>query len=156
MNYRLILNIIGRILCVEQCSCCGAAISLWCGEQAAVTAFSVSILVTAAVGAGLFLGLKPVRRGYFSRDGFVTVGLAWIIVSLCGCLPLWLSGAVDGFVNSLFETISGFTTTGSTISLTSKPAPGRALLAQLHPWWGPGRLVFLLAIGPRNGDGESK
>jgi len=157
MNYRLILNIIGRILCVEAAFMAPAlAIAFCCGEGRAVTAFAVSMLLTAAVGALFTAGLRPRYGGFFARDGFVTVGLAWIVVSLCGCLPLWLSGAVAGFVNSLFETISGFTTTGSTILTDIESLPRSVLYWRSFTHWlgGMGVLVFLLAIGPRTGQGE--
>lgn len=158
MNYRLIFNIIGRILCVEGAFMLPALlISLAHGEQAAATAFVESIAITVAVGLVLWLTLKPRRRGYFARDGFVTVGIAWILVSVFGALPMCLSRAIPSFVDSLFETISGFTTTGSTILTDIESLPRGVLYWRSFTHWlgGMGVLVFILAIGPRRGGGES-
>ena len=74
------------------------------------------------------VGRRSAKRGEFlARSGFVTVALAWIAISLFGALPFWLSGAIPHFVDSLFETVSGFTTTGSSI-LSDVEALGRGML----------------------------
>ena len=132
-------------------------ISVFCREQMAIAAFSASVVATLAVGLGLWLCMKPRRKGYFARDGLITVGFAWILVSVFGALPMWLSGAIPSFVDSLFETISGFTTTGSTLIKNIEVLPRSVLYWRSFTHWlgGMGVLVFGLAIGPRKGDGES-
>ena len=101
-------------------------------------------------GADVVRGLTlTVQRGEFlARSGFVTVALAWIAISLFGALPFWLSGAIPHFVDALFETVSGFTTTGSSI-LSDVEALGRGMLywrSFTHWVGGMGILVFTLAI----------
>ncbi|MGI6029260.1 MAG: TrkH family potassium uptake protein [Candidatus Heteroscillospira sp.] len=158
MNYRLIFNIIGRILCVEAIFMLPALlISLFYGESASALAFAQSAAITFGAGLAMCLLLKPRRRGYFARDGFVTVGFAWILVSAFGALPMCISGAIPNYVDALFETISGFTTTGSTILTDIEILPRGVLYWRSFTHWlgGMGVLVFILAIGPRNGDGES-
>ena len=118
MNYRLIANLIGRILIVEAAFMLPALIiSLHCGEHESAVAFVQSIILIIAVGAAMNFLIKPKRKGYYARDGFVTVGMAWIAVSAFGALPMWMSGAIPSYIDSFFETVSGFTTTGSTMSM---------------------------------------
>lgn len=78
-------------------------------------------IVFLVVAAGCFLlGTlgrlkKPKSKVFYSKEGFVSVSLSWILMSLVGALPFWLTGEIPSYVDALFETISGFTTTGSSI-----------------------------------------
>ena len=158
MNYRLIFNIIGRILCIEAIFMFPALfISISHGESASANSFVLSIALTALVGMGMAFLIKPRRREYFARDGLVTVGLSWIIVSAFGALPMCISGAIPNYIDSLFETISGFTTTGSTILTDIESLPKGVLYWRSFTHWlgGMGVLVFMLAIGPRHREGET-
>ena len=150
MNYGIIVKIIGRILCVEAAFMIPAMlISFGCGEMQPGLWFLATIAVLAIIG--LPCGrLRPRRRGFYAREGFVTVGLAWIFVSLFGALPFFLSGEIPHFVDAFFETVSGFTTTGASI-LTDVEAMSNGLLywrSFTHWLGGMGVLVFVLAIGP--------
>ena len=87
---------------------------------------------------------------FYAQEGFLTVGLGWIAMSLFGALPFWLSGEIPHFIDALFEMVSGFTTTGATI-LTDIDAMSRPLLfwrSFSHWIGGMGMLVFILAIVP--------
>ena len=78
----------------------------------------VYFLVVAAVLFALYLGLgrkKPENKQIYGKEGFVIVGLAWILWSLFGALPFFLSDCIPNYIDAVFETVSGFTTTGSTI-----------------------------------------
>lgn len=59
---------------------------------------------------------KPEKGGFFAKEGFVSVALSWIVLSVVGAIPLWLSGEIPNFVDALFEIVSGFTTTGASIA----------------------------------------
>ena len=150
MNYRIITRIVGRILCVEAAFLIPALlISLLGGERAAAMGILVTIAACAVIGVLLAL-VKPTREGFYARDGFVTVGLAWIVVSLFGALPFFLSREIPNFMDALFETVSGFTTTGASILPNVEKLSNGLLYWRSFTHWlgGMGVLVFVLAIGP--------
>ncbi len=156
MNYRLISNLIGQILFVEAIFMIPALIIAFVNDNSTVQiAFMASIAIMFFVSIILALVIKPKRRGYYARDGFVTVGLAWIVVSIFGALPMFLSGAIPSYVDSLFETISGFTTTGSSILSDIESLPKSVLYWRSFTHWlgGMGVLVFVLALGSVGGAG---
>lgn len=118
-------------------------------EEAAARAFLITIALLAASSLVTYLK-RPPKRSIWSREGFVIVALAWIVVSFYGCLPFWLSGEIPHFMDALFETVSGFTTTGATI-LTDVEALSHSLLywrSFTHWLGGMGVLVLVLAIVP--------
>jgi trk system potassium uptake protein TrkH len=157
MNWKMIFRIISYILMIEIALMCPAfLISLAEHETAAVTGYLESFVIMAIVTAVLFILTRHARKGFNARDGFVTTGLTWIIMSALGCLPFYLSHEIPSYVDCLFEMISGFTTTGSSI-LTNVEALDKGLL-----WWrsfshwvgGMGILVFMLAIVPLGGKNQ--
>ena len=148
MNYRMIGYVLGRILMVE-----GALMALPLvtagiyGEP--LTPFLIPILVLAAVGA--LLGLKkPGQMSLYAKDGLVVVALAWILMSAFGALPFVLSGDIPGFIDAFFETVSGFTTTGSTILTEVEHLRRSSLFWRSFTHWvgGMGVLVFVMAVLP--------
>ena len=106
---------------------------------------------------GLPLSLIKVKtKRIFIREGFVIVGLSWIILSLFGALPFVISREIPHYVDALFETISGFTTTGASI-LNDVEAMSKSMLfwrSFTHWIGGMGVLVFVLAILP-NSEGQN-
>ena len=113
MNTRMVFSVLGRVLCIEAAlMLLPAAAALYYGENP--SAFLLTILITALVGTGLVL-LKPKSTSMFAREGFLCVGLSWIALSLFGALPFVFSGDIPNYTDAFFETVSGFTTTGSTI-----------------------------------------
>ena len=151
MNKRLILFQIGSILILEAgLMLPSLGVALLHSEQS-TTAFFFSILITA--GAGLLLKLFPPQdRRFGSREGLVITGLAWILASLFGALPFYLSAQIPSYIDALFETVSGFTTTGSTILANIEVLDQGLLFWRSFTHWigGMGILVFLLAILPQN------
>ena len=114
MNYRIVLNLMGRIMIVEALFMLPPlAIAVYCGEWLAVRGFLIAVALLAAVAAWWTRGGSP--RGMDAREGFVTVGLVWLVVSLFGAIPFYASGAIPSYIDCVFETVSGFTTTGSSI-----------------------------------------
>ncbi|MBE6612073.1 MAG: TrkH family potassium uptake protein [Ruminococcaceae bacterium] len=150
MNYRMIVYIIGQIVRVEGILMIPALIcSLIFGEEC-LPAFLIPILFSVAAGTLCTLK-KPADTNIFAREGFVTVGLAWILMSLIGALPFVISGEIPSFIDAFFETVSGFTTTGASI-LTDVEALSHGMLfwrSFTHWIGGMGVLVFVLAILPQ-------
>jgi trk system potassium uptake protein TrkH len=150
MNYQVIRNIIGYIMLVEAFFMLPALlISLFHGESGAVVGFSVAIVLLLAIGMPMAM-FRSKRRGLYAREGFVIVGLSWITVSVFGSLPFYISGAIPGYINCFFETVSGFTTTGASILTNIEALPMGLLYWRSFTHWlgGMGVLVFLLAIAP--------
>ena len=150
MNIAMICRILGIVLEVEAAFMTPAlGISLFKGEWAAVAGFAAAM--TAALLCGVILRRIPAKRTeYFAREGFVTVGLAWIVLSAVGALPFFLSGSVPNYVDCFFETVSGFTTTGASVLTAVEHLPRGILYWRSFTNWlgGMGVLVFVLAISP--------
>ena len=112
-----------------------------------------------AVTAGCFLTgwigkrKKPASNVFYAREGFVTVSLSWIVLSVTGALPFWLSREIPNFTDALFETISGLTTTGSSILSDVEALSNCNLFWRSFTHWigGMGVLVLILAILPLAG-----
>ena len=150
MNYRAVFNIIGKVLCVMALFMVPALIlALSLRENAGAVAFVISIVACAVIGLPPAL-VQPRRTDIFAREGLVTVGLAWILVSLLGALPFLLSGAIPNYIDCIFETASGFTTTGATILGDVEHLPRSILYWRSFTHWlgGMGVLVFLLILNP--------
>ena len=158
MNYRIIGKILGQLAALEAvCMVPAAVISLGFGEWRAAGALGLA-MAAALVCAGLLWGLcRNARRSFGATEGMVCVGLAWIVMSLFGALPFRISGEIPRYLDALFETVSGFTTTGSSI-LSDVEAMSWGLLywrSFTHWLGGMGVLVLLLAIAPGEGQGFS-
>ncbi len=133
-------------------------ISLYQREMEAVRGFLIAIAALLVLGLLSALS-RPKNKSFYNREGFVIVGLSWILVSVFGALPFCLSGWIPNFVDSIFETVSGFTTTGASILTDIEVLPLGLLYWRSFTHWlgGMGVLVFLLAIVPMNqrGSGNS-
>ena len=156
MNYQMIGFVIGRILLTEAALLMlPMAVALVYGEAAAP--FLLPALLLALIG--LVLGRRqPRRSNLYARDGFAVVALAWVLMSAFGALPFVLSGDIPNFVDAFFETVSGFTTTGSSILTEIEPLSRGGLFWRSFTHWvgGMGVLVFVMAILPMTaGDGHS-
>ncbi|MBO5526375.1 MAG: TrkH family potassium uptake protein [Clostridia bacterium] len=125
-------------------------------EYSVAMAFVYSMLITLGISLVLFLLTRKAKKDFFASEGLVCVGLSWIVMSLTGCLPFFLSGQIPSFVDALFETVSGFTTTGASIlSEVEHLSKGILYWRSFTNWLGGmGVLVFLLAIVPVGGKNE--
>ena len=153
MNKKLIFKILGIILGIEGVSLLiPFVIALVCRENTAV--FGITALLCLAVGLPLSR-LHTAKSRLQNRDGYVAVALGWIVLSAFGALPYALSGCC-GYVDALFETVSGFTTTGASIFGAPASLPrGIQLWRALTQWLGGmGVLVLLLALMPKLGEGS--
>ena len=155
MNYKMIGRFLAQILSIEGLFMIPALIiGLCCREWMAVQGFIAAIIAIALVSLVLFLLCKKAPNALNAREGMVCVGISWIVLSLFGCLPFWISREIPSYIDAFFEIVSGFTTTGSSI-LTNVEALSKCLLywrSFSHWLGGMGVLVFLLAIVPGNKD----
>lgn len=96
---------------------------------------------------------KPEKGHFYAKEGFVSVALSWVILSILGAVPLWASGEIPHFVDALFEIVSGFTTTGASICPDVEALSHTALFWRSFSHWigGMGVLVFMMAILPLAG-----
>ncbi len=124
-------------------------ISIFHEESAAVTGFLTGMVITVVTASLLYLVCRKAKKGFYAREGLVCVGASWVVMSLLGCLPFYFSGEIPSFVDALFETVSGFTTTGASILPEVEPLSMGNLYWRSFTHWlgGMGVLVFVLAIG---------
>lgn len=124
-------------------------ISIFHEESEAVFGFLTGMVITVVTSALLYLICRKAKKGFYAREGLVCVGASWVVMSLLGCLPFYFSGEIPSFVDALFETVSGFTTTGASILSEVEPLSMGNLYWRSFTHWlgGMGVLVFVLAIG---------
>lgn len=111
------------------------------------------VALGSAVAGSMIVLHKPKNMRFYLREGFVTVALSWILMSVIGCLPFVINGDIPHFADALFEMISGFTTTGATVVSDVEALTKGSLFWRSFSHWigGMGVLVFLLAIVPMAG-----
>ncbi len=155
MNYKMMGRFIGQIIALEAVFMLPALlISAGYGEKEAMIGFLYTLAIMLVIGSVLFLACRKAGKLFGAREGLVCVGLAWVALSLLGCLPFCFSGQIPRFIDAFFETVSGFTTTGASI-LSNVEAMSKGLLywrSFTHWVGGMGVLVFLLAIVPVGGN----
>jgi trk system potassium uptake protein TrkH len=126
-------------------------VALIYGESALPFLFTIVIILAVSVP---FIIFKPKNTKIYTKDGFVCVASAWILMSAFGALPFVFSGVIPNYIDALFETVSGFTTTGASI-MTAIEGPSRMgiLFWRSFTHWigGMGVLVFMLALLPSTG-----
>lgn len=152
MNYSIVLYILGCVLKFESAFLVlPALVGLIYREHASASYLAVAVLC-------LILGVllthkKPRSTNLYTREGFVAVALSWIIMSIFGAIPFVLTGDIPFYVDALFETISGFTTTGSSILTDVESISKASLFWRSFSHWigGMGVFVFIMAILPMMG-----
>lgn len=153
MNKRSIIYILGWVLIVEAVAMqIGTITSLIYGEKEAWY-FVLTGVVSAILGILAIKVKKPKNMVLYQKAGFASTALSWILLSLVGCMPFWLSGEIPSFIDAFYETVSGITTTGATI-LNDVETLSKGMLmwrSFLHWLGGMGVIVFLLAIIPKLG-----
>ena len=153
MNKRSIIYILGWVLIVEAVAMqIGTITSLIYGEKEAWYFVLIGV-VSAILGVLAIKVKKPKNMVLYQKAGFASTALSWILLSLVGCMPFWLSGEIPSFIDAFYETVSGITTTGATI-LNDVEALSKGMLmwrSFLHWLGGMGVIVFLLAIIPKLG-----
>lgn len=151
MNIRLILRMLGAISLIEAAAMLPSAIISLIYGDGDFLPLLMSALIAAAVGLLMRTVSKPKDTGMRAREGFVSVALAWILLSVLGALPFVFSGFLPHFVDALFEAISGFTTTGATVVTNFDHMPHGVAFWRSFTHWigGMGVLVLTLAFLPK-------
>jgi trk system potassium uptake protein len=155
INSKRIINILGLLIIIEGFFVLFCLpVSCYFGDGDSL-AFVVSAVVMFSAGLTMWFFTKDAGKSIGKREGFIIVSLVWVLFSVLGSLPFWLSGAIPSFTDSFFETISGFTTTGATILNDIEAVPrGLLLWRSLTQWMGGmGIIVLSLAILPVLGIG---
>lgn len=151
MNFRMIGQVVGRVLCIE------AALMLLPMIAAVIydDLRSVSDHDRHTGCSGLVMWrVRAKSGGITARDGFLIVGLSWIAMSLLGAIPFVLTGDIPNYIDALFETISGLTTTGASVVTSPESMTRGGMFWRLFTHWigGMGILVFVLAVLPMSGN----
>ena len=148
MNYRMISKILGRVMGVEAALMLGPIITAAVYGESAVS-FLLTMLIAGVLAVVLTLP-KLKHTDIYAREGFVSVALSWLLMSLVGALPFVFSGEIPSYVDAFFEIVSGFTTTGASIILNVEEMSNSALLWRSLSHWigGMGVLVFIMAVLP--------
>jgi len=154
MNFSIIKRTIGTLLIFEACFFLIPLLTATIYWEAEFFSFLVSIVICVGLGSLCVIG-KPKDEAIYAKEGFVITALSWIVLSLFGALPFVLSGAIPSYVDALFETVSGFTTTGASIldAQTVENLPRSLLMWRSFTHWigGMGVLVFMMAFLPLSG-----
>lgn len=157
MNYKMMGKFLSKILMVEAAFMVPALlISVFTRSWPAVYGFSLSIGIILAVGIGMFFLCRNSKRRFYAREGMVCVAGSWVAISLFGSLPFVFSEEIPNFIDALFEIVSGFTTTGSSIlGNVEALSPGIMYWRSFSHWvGGMGVLVFLLALSSNGEKGK--
>lgn len=151
MNYRMIAQLLGKVLCTVAAVLLLPALVCLIYRESPFP-FLIVTGITGVLGSAL-LCFRPKSTRIYAAEGFVTVSLSWILFSLIGALPFVFSGDIPDYVTALFETVSGFSTTGAS-NLMDVEALSRGAVfwrSLTHFLGGMGVLVFILAVLPMSG-----
>ena len=153
MNIRMLIYILGKVLLIEGIL---MTLPIVCGICYGEWLFIIPYIICAA--AYIILGFlisikKPKNMTVFIKDGCVATALSWVVLSIAGCIPFMLTKEIPSFTDAMFETASGFTTTGASILTNVEAMSHTSLLWRSLTHWigGMGVLVFLLAVVPMAG-----
>ena len=152
MNYSLIIYILGHLLRYEAIFMILPTVTGFIYGEPQAYAFLGVALITFLIGTTLSIK-APGTRQLFTKDGAVTVALGWIVLSIFGALPFTFGGDIPFYVDALFETISGFTTTGASILNNVEGLSHASLMWRSFTHWvgGMGVFVFILSLLPMIG-----
>ena len=152
MNYSMTFYIIGWILRLEAVFMVLPGVTAILYHEKDGFAFLITLLICLAIGLPL-TWKKPSDKVFHTKEGFVTVALSWIVLSVAGAVPFVISGSIPNPIDALFETVSGFTTTGASILSEVEPLSHCVLIWRSFTHWigGMGVLVFILCLLPLTG-----
>lgn len=151
MNYKLIIRIIGMIMTLEAFFMLVPSLICYFDDDiVAGNAFAATMLALILIGVLAIFFTRNRKNDLYAHEGFAVTGLSWILMSVFGALPFALSGAIPNYIDALFETISGFTTTGASILSDVESLPRGILYWRSFTNWlgGMGVLVFLMSLIP--------
>ncbi|MCR5591807.1 MAG: TrkH family potassium uptake protein [Lachnospiraceae bacterium] len=149
MNRRVVAYFVGSVLRIE------AALMILPTIVSLLYREEEWIYIAVAAALSFLIGWlmsfrKPKNMSFYTREGITAVALSWIMMSVFGAIPMWHAVSHIGFTDALFETISGFTTTGASILTEVESLPKGLLFWRSFTHWvgGMGVLVFVLALLP--------
>lgn len=152
MNHKLVFKNIGYVLVCEAFLMLIPLTTAILYEGDDIFSFVFSIIITAIAGAALAI-IRTDNKIIHPKEGVAIVSISWVVISIFGALPFYISGSIPSFVDCVFETVSGFTTTGATILRDIESLENGILLWRSFTHWigGLGVLVFFLAVLPKSG-----
>lgn len=152
MNYRIIAYIVGWVLNLQAIFMALPSLTAVIYNEEDISAFLITMVICLAMGLPL-TRKKPKNKVFHIKDGCVAVALSWFVLSLTGAIPFVLSGSIPHPIDAIFETVSGFTTTGSSILTDVESLSKSVLIWRSFTHWigGMGVLVFLLSLLPLAG-----
>ncbi len=156
MNYKMMGRFLSQVLFIEAGLMLPAlGISLYCGDSMAIRGFVAAMAVGAALAGVLHMLCRGAPSAFYAKEGLVCVAMSWIVMSLVGCLPFYVSREIPRYVDCFFEIVSGFTTTGSSVVPVVEELSKGILYWRSFSHWvgGMGVLVFLLALVPSSDKG---
>lgn len=155
MNSKIIFRALGFLLLVEGAAMFLTSLISVLYNEHDFAAFLISSGINIVIGLALVYFSRDARHDIGRREGYVIVTSVWVVFSIFGSLPYVISGAIPNFTNAFFETISGFSTTGSTIIADIESMPHGVLFWRSMTQWlgGMGIIVLSLAILPVFGIG---
>ena len=141
----------GAVLLIEAACMTPALVIALFQQDGDAWALGATMLILIAIGAPLRFLVRPGERNLRAREGFLTVALAWIALSCFGALPFVFSGMIPNYIDALFESVSGFTTTGATVLENFDNLPQGIMFWRSFTHWigGMGVLVLTLALVPQ-------
>mgnify|MGYP003473061998 FL=1 len=149
MNYKIIIKILGRILFLEGLLLIIPLIVSLVYKENTYLSFLIPIIFLLILGGSLSM-VKTDNKNFYAKEGFVVVGLSWVLMSIFGAFPFFISQEIPSYADALFETVSGFTTTGATVLSNVEGLSKGMNFWRCFTHWigGMGVLVFILAILP--------
>ena len=149
MNYRVVLFTVGYALRFEAICFLLPLICAFVYNEPLKLMFSVCAVLCFGVGT-LLCFKKPKNRTMYAKEGYITVALCWVVISIFGALPFIFSDYIPGFVDALFEVVSGFTTTGASVVSDVEAMPKSLIFWRSFTHWigGMGIIVLVMAIFP--------
>lgn len=152
MNYSMIFFILGWIFNFEAAFMLLPEITAIIYQEKNGLAFLITMIICLAIGLPL-TRKKPQNKVFHAKEGAVTVALSWIVLSMAGAFPFVISGSIPNPIDAMFETVSGFTTTGASILSDVEALSHCMLLWRSFTHWigGMGVLVFILCLLPLTG-----
>lgn len=154
MNRKMVFYVIGQIICAEAVLLLLPLIVSAVYAESCAFSFMITIAAATVIGLCMVLIFKPKNKVIYSKEGFVIVALSWVLMSLIGALPFTLSGEIPSYVDAVFETVSGFTTTGASIVRDVEAMSHGTLFWRSFTHWvgGMGVLVLVMAVLPTTAD----
>lgn len=153
MNYRIVGYVLGMLLMFEGIFMAAPILTAAIYGESELSVFIGVALFCIGIGILTSKLCRPKTKTMFAREGYLIVAFSWILLSICGALPFVISGAIPSFIDALFESVSGFTTTGATILGDVESLPKSILMWRSFTHWfgGMGVLVFIMAFIPLSG-----